>query len=88
MEGLIFAQPEPVSIETLKAAIPEAPTDTIRSVVDELEREYEQRTGIRVVKVAGGLSVSLSPERSSVDTRDEEGVKPSRLSRAALKYLP
>lgn len=87
VEGLIFAQPEPVSIEILKAAIGDASADTIGSVVDELESEYQQRDrGFVLAKVAGGYQFRSLPSVAPW-ILEMKKVKPSRLGRASLEVL-
>jgi segregation and condensation protein B len=87
VEGLIFAQPEPVSIETLKAVIVDSSTDEIRSVIDELAHEYEQRNrGFVLAQVAGGYQFRSLPSVAPW-ILEMKKVKPSRLSRAALEVL-
>jgi segregation and condensation protein B len=87
VEGLIFAQPEPVGIETLKVAIGDASADMIRSVIDDLEREYAERNrGFVLAKVAGGYQFRSLPSVAPWILEIKK-VKPSRLSRAALEVL-
>jgi len=87
VEGLIFAQPEPVSIEAMKAVLGDEPTDTIQAVLDELQQEYRHRArGFVLDKVAGGYQFrslrSIAPW-----ILEMKKAKPSRLSRAALEVL-
>jgi segregation and condensation protein B len=87
VEGLIFAQSEPVSIESLKVTIGEASAETIRSVVDELVSEYERRNrGFMLTKVAGGYQFRTLPTVAPWILAMKKA-KPSRLSRAALEVL-
>jgi len=87
VEGLIFAQPEPVGIERLKAAIGEASAEQIKSVADELQNEYEQRNrGFVLTKVAGGYQFRSLPSVAPWILEIKK-VKPSRVSRASLEVL-
>jgi len=87
VEGMIFAHPEPLSARAIGSVIRDASAETIQSVLDDLEREYQARKGGFVLsKVAGGYQFRSTPVVASwiLELRK---MKPSRLSRAALETL-
>ena len=87
IEGLIFAHPEPVSIDSLAAVIQEASSERIQSVLDELEQEYLERSrGFTLAKVAGGYQFRSLPNIAPW-ILEMRRMKPARLSRAALETL-
>ena len=87
VEGVIFAHSEPLSAESLAAAMQGAPLQQIQSVLDELEEEYRLRSrGFLLVKVAGGYQFRSLPKVAPW-ILEMKKIKPSRLSRAALETL-
>lgn len=87
VEGLIFAHPEPLSVRTIGGVMREVPEETIQSVLDELEREFQARNGGFVLcRVAGGYQFRSTPNVASW-VLELRNMKPARLSRAALETL-
>ncbi len=43
IEGMIFVSSDPINLESIRKAVPEAPKDLIKTAIDELEREYSDR---------------------------------------------
>lgn len=87
VEGLIFAHPEPLSARTIGGVIKEASEETIQSVIEELERDFQARNGGFVLcKVAGGYQFRSTPKVASW-VLELRKMKPARLSRAALETL-
>jgi len=87
VEGMIFAHPEPLSARAIGGVIRDASAETIQSVLDDLQWEYQARKGGFVLsKVAGGYQFRSTPAVASwiLELRK---MKPSRLSRAALETL-
>ena len=87
VEGLIFVQPEPVSVEALAAAINEAALEEIQSVLEELEKEYETRSrGFHLCRVASGYQFRSLPKIAPW-VLELRKIKPAKLSRASLEAL-
>lgn len=87
VEGLIFAQSEPLSAESIANVIQDASLNDIQRVLDDLEREYLQRSrGFVLNKVAGGYQFrSLAAIAPWI--LEMRRMKPARLSRASLETL-
>lgn len=81
-EALLFAAAEPVSEESLVAALPEG-TD-LRAVLDELKRHYAVR-GVNLVQIAGKWTFRTAGDLSFLLRREASEQK--RLSKAALETL-
>jgi segregation and condensation protein B len=87
VEGLIFAHSEPVTVDSLAAAIQGTSADRIQSILDELHEEYLQRSrGFVLAKVAGGYQFRSLPDIAPW-ILEMRRMKPARLSRAALETL-
>lgn len=87
VEGLVFAHSEPITAESLAAVIQSASSETIQSVLDDLEREYLSRSrGFVLAKVAGGYQFRSLPNLAPW-ILEMRRMKPARLSRAALETL-
>ncbi len=87
IEGLIFVSSDPINIEAIRKAVPEAQKDSIKTVIDELEREYSERDrGFNLLRVEGGYQFRSLPEIAPW-IQALKDLKPWRLSRAALEAL-
>ncbi len=87
VEGLIFAHSEPVTVDSLAAAIQGISADRIQSVLGELHDEYLQRSrGFVLAKVAEGYQFRSLPDIAPW-ILEMRRMKPARLSRAALETL-
>lgn len=87
VEGLIFAQPDPLTPKALCDVIKGASIEEIQSMLDELEKEYlKGRRGFLLSRVAGGYQFRSSPKIAPW-ILEMKKIKPSRLSRAALEAL-
>lgn len=87
VEGLIFAHPEPMTLESLVRVIPEDSPERIQEALDELEQEYLERSrGFLLARVAGGYQFRSLPNIAPW-ILEMKSIRPSRLSRAALETL-
>jgi len=87
IESLLFVSETPLTMDHLKGIIEGEDTHAIRSAIDELMAEYEQRDGGFVLKqVAGGYQFRTQGRYNAWIKRL---IKPNapRLSRAALETL-
>lgn len=82
LEGLLFAATEPLTEESLAAALPEGAD--MRALLDELSRHYSAR-GVNLVQVAGKWSFRTAGDLSFLLRR--EATEQKRLSKAALETL-
>ncbi|MGO9567693.1 MAG: SMC-Scp complex subunit ScpB [Desulfomonilaceae bacterium] len=88
VEGMIFAHNDPLSLDVIVRVMQEVSAQDIKSVLDELEHEYRERSrGFLLEKVAGGYQfrtlLTIQPWISEM----KQSRPPSRLSRAALETL-
>jgi len=87
IEGLIFVSSDPINLESIRKAVPEATKDSIKTAIDELEHEYAARDrGFNLVRVEGGYQFRSLPEIAPW-IQALKDLKPWRLSRAALESL-
>jgi len=87
LEGLIFAHSEPLGVDVMVRVVQNVPVERIQQVLDELEKEYLQRSrGFVLARVAGGYQFRSLPNVASW-ILELKSIKPSKLSRASLETL-
>jgi segregation and condensation protein B len=87
LESLLFISDEPLTIDRLKNILAPVTAAEIRSVLNNLIREYEERRGGFLLKeVAGGYQFRTRSEHSEWITKLIQP-RPPRLSKAALETL-
>ena len=62
VEALIFASPEPITPKMLFRLLSDEPREDVTAAVEALRAEYEQRSGLQFVDVAGGYQIVTRPE--------------------------
>lgn len=82
VEAMLFAATEPLSLEKLKAFLPEQ-ADAI-SLIEDLQANYANR-GVNLVQVAGNYMLRTSPDVAFVLRR--ETVQQKKLTKAGLETL-
>ena len=88
VEGMIFANNDPLSLDIMARVIHEASPQDIKSVLDELEQEYKQRArGFTLERVAAGYQFRTLLSLQSWISEMKQSKPPSRLTRAALETL-
>ena len=87
IESLVFVSGNPLSIEQIKAVIPEPDTKEIKQCLLDLIQEYEERRGGFYLRhVAGAYQFRSRPEYRDYITKLVQA-NPLRLSKAALETL-
>ena len=87
VEALLYASGEPITLRSLKKAIPEAP-ELIVGALRSLKELYDQSgRGLQIVEVAGGWQITTRPELHERVGRLFDSPRPSRLSIQALETL-
>lgn len=87
IESLIFVSGNPLSIDRIKAVIPEADTKDIKRCLQELIQDYEERSGGFYLRyVAGAYQFRSRPDYREYVAKLIQA-SPLRLSRAALETL-
>jgi len=62
VEALIFASPEPITPKMLRRLLAEEPPEDVLAAVESLKADYENRPGLQMVEVAGGLQIVTRPD--------------------------
>lgn len=87
VEGLIFAQTEPLTVDAVSRVLEGTSVEKIQAVVNELEEEYRVRArGFALVRVADGYQFRSLPSVAPW-ILEMKRIKPAKLSRAALETL-
>jgi len=88
IEALLFSSDRPISSKQLADASGAADGREVRSLVRELQREYEQQErAFGVEEVAGGFQVMTRPEFAEWVSRLHSSQEKETLSKAALETL-
>lgn len=86
LEALLFASPEPISLEQLKGVLGVGEED-IRNYLNIINASYEKKgSGLIIIQVAGGYRMTTRPELYPWLIRLAH-IRPTRLSRPALETL-
>ena len=86
IEALLFVADKPLSVEQIKAVI-EVDKTEIKSNIDELKREYEEKHSFRIREVAGGSQLVTDPIYAPWLRKFFQGGRKGKLSKAALETL-
>lgn len=88
VEALLFASPEPLTIDRIIAIVPGVEKDEVARAAQELSEDYARDTrSFQIVEVGGGYQLATKPDYSVwVEKLLETGAR-ARLSRAALETL-
>ena len=86
LEAVLFASPDPLSIDQLHAILGEE-KDTIVQNLNALKDDHEKRgSGLTILQVAGGYRMATRPDLHPWVSRLTR-MRPARLSRPALETL-
>ncbi len=87
LEAVLFASPDPVSLDQLQVILGEATKENIIQYLNILKETYEKKgSGLCVVQVAGGYRMATRPDLHRCLSRLAK-TRPARLSRPALETL-
>jgi segregation and condensation protein B len=87
VEGLIFVQSDPSTVEGLSRVLEGISAERIQTVINELEDEYRVRgRGFVLSRVAGGYQFRSLPSVAPW-ILEMKRIKPAKLSRASLETL-
>lgn len=87
IEGLLFASPEPLSLDRIHSLVEGVEKSVLRVLIQELGKEYqEQERAFRLVEVAGGYQLRTLPELAPW-IRKLKRQSPPRLSQASMETL-
>ena len=62
LEALIFASPEPITLKQIFRLVAEEPKEDVKTALDALRVEYDNRPGLQLIEVAGGYQITTRPE--------------------------
>lgn len=85
LEGVLFVATKPLSLDEI-ARILEVPLSEALMLLNELSVEYERKSGLAVVEVAGGWRMVTRPECAQYIARIHPPQR-ARLSRGGLEVL-
>ncbi len=85
IECLLFVSDKPLSLNELKGVL-EVNSELIQRLIGELMREYDERSGLAIVEVAGGYQMVTRPECAFYVSRLRQPRR-IKLSRASLETL-
>ena len=88
VEALLFASPDPLSVERILAIVPGVERDEVVQAAQELCEDYaKEARSFQIVEVGGGYQITTKPDYAVwVEKLFETGSK-ARLSKAALETL-
>ena len=87
IESLLFVSANPINVDQIKKALPEATKEEIQSVLNEIKEDFARRQGgVFLQRVAGGYQFRTPPEHKEWVQRLLQP-SPARLSQAALETL-
>lgn len=88
LEALLFAAPEPISVEEIQEAFGEDRSAEVEAELRSLIEDYgRQGRGLQIEQVAGGYRITTRPDLADVLREFVRRRNRSRLSRAALETL-
>lgn len=88
IEALLFVSGEPLSADRVKGVLEEIDKGKIKSLLWELQHEYEMRlSGLRIAEVAGGFQIVTRPELAQWIKKLKKVKQSSRLSMPSLETL-
>jgi segregation and condensation protein B len=85
LECLLFVSDKPMSLRELSQVI-EADEALTKQLIEELKKEYDERSGLAIVEVAGGYQMVTRPEYGLYVAKLRQPRR-VRLSRASLETL-
>jgi segregation and condensation protein B len=88
VEALLFASPEPLTVDRIVSIVPGVEKDEVARAAQELSEDYARETrSFQIVEVGGGYQLATKPDYAVwVEKMLETGAR-ARLSRAALETL-
>ncbi|MBI5039463.1 MAG: SMC-Scp complex subunit ScpB [Nitrospirae bacterium] len=88
IEALLFISGEPLSPDRIKNVLEEIDRGKIKSLLWELQQEYDMRlSGLRIVEVAGGFQIVTPPEVSQWIKKLKKIKQSARLTKPSLETL-
>ncbi|MFH0738299.1 MAG: SMC-Scp complex subunit ScpB [Candidatus Omnitrophota bacterium] len=88
IEALLFSSDRPISIEQIKNVLDSLEANEIRSIFEELNREYESlNRGMRIAEIAGGFQMITAPALAPFLKKLYKQRNIERLSKPALETL-
>ncbi len=86
IEALLFVSHEPLTEKRLSEVLEEIDKESIREVLGELRKEYQEKSNLEIKEVAGGYQIFTSPDYAPWIEKLHR-TRPTKLSQAALETL-
>jgi len=88
IEALLFTSEKPVVLEQIKDVLEGSDTQTIRAMINSLQKEYEERkSGISIVEIAGGYQMLTNSDYAMYVKKFYRSSHKEKLSKPALETL-
>lgn len=87
VEALVFASPDPLSLERLCGLLDSEPAEDVAAALESLKVDYNRPGGLQMVQVAGGYQIVTRPEFYEWVRRLFHEPSTQKLSVAALETL-
>jgi len=87
IEVLLFASPEPLSINSIKRSLGIPEESIIRDAIDELMEEYYSEKGLFIETIQGGYQIFTKPEYEHLIKKLTDEERKYNISGAALEVL-
>ncbi len=86
IEAILFMAEEPLSVKEMAEITGASGEDTQKALVEVME-DYERRSGLQILRVAGGYQLATRPEAAPYIQKMEREGHTLRLSQAAMESL-
>ena len=88
IEALIFTSEKPLPIDQIKKVLDSLGITEIRSIINELQGEYERANrGIRIIEIAGGFQMITPPDLAPFLKKMHKERRQEKLSGPSLETL-
>lgn len=88
VETLLFTSEKPVTLEQIKEVLEGIDVQDIRTIIDELQRAYDERkSGMSIVEIAGGYQMLTNPLYAGYVKKFYHSTHKEKLSKPALETL-
>lgn len=88
IESLLFISEKPIMLEQIKDAVEGVTTSDIREVINQLQKEYQERkSGVVILEIAGGYQMLSNPDYAMYIKKFYHSTHKEKLSKPALETL-
>ncbi|HOW35875.1 MAG TPA: SMC-Scp complex subunit ScpB [Candidatus Omnitrophota bacterium] len=88
IESLLFISEKPIMLEQIKDAVEGVTTSDIREMINQLQKEYQERkSGVVILEIAGGYQMLSNPDYAMYIKKFYHSTHKEKLSKPALETL-